>query len=91
MDKPSKIDRMIDRMEERHLEHYHKKIDLIKKIKAYLEEEVRANQSLQNLQATCEEACGHDLETDQIHIGRAECAEGLLNQIKTWENENVTK
>lgn len=59
----------------------------INKIKAYLEEEVRANQSLQKLQATCEEACGHDLETDQIHMGRAECAEGLLNQIEKWENE----
>ena len=45
------------------------------------------NGDLQNLQATCEEACGDDLETDQIHMGRAECAEGLLNQIKKWENE----
>ena len=91
MDKPSKIDLYVNKLEERQREHYERKVMLIKKIKAYLEEEVRANQSLQNLQATCEEACGHDLETDQIHIGRAEWAGGLLNQIKTWENENVNK
>ena len=91
MDKPSKMDLYVNKLEEKQHEYYQRKVMLIKKIKAYLEEEVRANQSLQNLQATCEEACGHDLETDQIHIGRAECAEGLLNQIKTWENENVNK
>ena len=87
MEKPSKIELLEDKLERRNLEYCHKKIDLIKKIKAYLEEEVRANQTLQNLQATCDEACGHDLETDQIHMGRAECAEGLLNQINPWENE----
>ena len=87
MDKPSKMDLYVNKLEEKQHEYYQRKVMLIKKIKAYLEEEVRANQSLQNLQATCEEACGHDLETDQIHMGRAECAEGLLNQIKKWENE----
>ena len=56
---------------------------MVNKIKAYLEEEVRAYQSLQNLQENLQAT----LETDQIHMGRAECAEGLLEQIKQWENE----
>ena len=87
MEKETNINEFMDKLEQRNSEAIKKKFELINKIKAYLEEEVRANQSLQNLQETCEEACGHDLETDQIHMGRAECAEGLLNQIKKWENE----
>ena len=82
MDKPSNIDRMIDRMEERHLEHYHKKIDLIKKIKEYLEDEVEPTDEQGELVEQ------YDESTSDIHRGRSELAENLLNQINKWEQYN---
>jgi hypothetical protein len=57
---------------------------LIKKIKAYLEEEVRTNDKYTY------DDYDHEV-VDDLHVylcrGRAECAEGLLNQIEKWENE----
>ena len=79
MDKPSNIDRMIDRMEERHLEHYHKKIDLIKKIKAWLKSEIS------DVHSNDTDA---DVDSRELGIleGRYECARSLITQIKKWEN-----
>ena len=58
---------------------------MVSKIKAYLEDEVRTNNW-----GTYDD---YDHEVvDDLYVylcrGRAECAEGLLNQIKKWERSN---
>ena len=94
MDKPSKTDLYVNKLEERQRDHYHRQRKealrwsmLIKKIKEYLEDEVKC-------QGKHPWDNGDEMVDDDgedICVGRAECAEGLLNQIKTWENENVNK
>tara|TARA_R100001460_G_scaffold152_5_gene648 strand:+ start:4021 stop:4269 length:249 start_codon:yes stop_codon:yes gene_type:complete len=80
MDKPSKIDLYVNKLEERQREHYERKVMLIKKIKAWLKSEiadVHANP--------------HDDDVDSRELGildgRYECARGLITQIKKWEND----
>ena len=56
---------------------------IIKKVKEYCDQEVEIN----------EEHPWHTITdgTGDICRGRLEFAEGLLNQIKQWENENGKK
>ena len=83
MGKPSFVDRMIEHYVD---ENYHKKIDLIKKVKAWLEDEVNSYKQLQNSIDNGEKA--EDVcDQPEVLFGRNECAEGLLNQIKKGENE----
>ena len=90
MDKPSKIDLYVNKLEERQREHYERKVMLIKKIKAWLEDEVNSYKQIQDSIDNGEKA--EDVcDQPEVLFGRNECAEGLLNQIKTWENENVNK
>ena len=58
---------------------------IIKKVKEYLEDEVEPTDEQGELVEQ------YDESTSDIHRGRSELAENLLNQIKTWENENVNK
>jgi hypothetical protein len=57
---------------------------LVNKIKAYLEEEVRTHN-----ESTYDDYDSEVVDDSDVYLcrGRAECAEGLLNQIKQWENE----
>ena len=43
MDKPSKMDLYVNKLEEKQHEYYQRKVMLIKKIKAWLEHEVKEN------------------------------------------------
>tara|TARA_R100001369_G_scaffold356_1_gene986 strand:+ start:327 stop:491 length:165 start_codon:yes stop_codon:yes gene_type:complete len=54
---------------------------MVNKIKAWLEDEVEPTDEQGELVEQ------YDESTSDIHRGRAECAEGLLNEIKKWENE----
>jgi hypothetical protein len=78
MDKPSKLDLYVNKLLETE-----RKVMLIKKVKEYCDQEVEIN----------EEHPWHTITdgTGDICRGRLEFAEGLLNQIEKWENENVTK
>mgnify|MGYP003629351340 FL=1 len=56
---------------------------MVSKIKAWLEDEVKC-------QGEHPWNNGDEMVDDDggdICVGRAECAEGLLNEIKKWENE----
>ena len=57
---------------------------MVNKIKAYLEEEVRTNN-----ESTYDDYDSEVVDDEDVYLcrGRAECAEGLLNEIKKWENE----
>ena len=57
---------------------------MVNKIKAYLEEEVRTNNK-----STYDDYDSEVVDDLDVYLcrGRAECAEGLLNEIKKWENE----
>jgi len=57
---------------------------MVNKIKAYLEEEVRTNN-----ESTYDDYDSEVVDDLDVYLcrGRAECAEGLLNEIKKWENE----
>ena len=57
---------------------------LVNKIKASLEEEVRTN-----YESTYDDYDSEVVDDLDVYLcrGRAECAEGLLNEIKKWENE----
>ena len=60
---------------------------MVNKIKAYLEEEVRiTNKWLDHIMSIKGIVDVDDSDVDLCR-GRAECAEGLLNEIKKWENE----
>jgi hypothetical protein len=54
---------------------------LINKIKAWLIDEVKHQQPIVDGEEILTDG------TDDICEGRHECAEGLLNQIEEWENE----
>jgi hypothetical protein len=58
---------------------------MVNKIKAWLEDEVRTNNK------STYDDYDHEVVDDDSDVylcrGRAECAEGLLNEIKKWENE----
>jgi len=52
---------------------------LVQKVKHYLKKEIKLHEDF-----TYETTDG----TSDIFVGRVELAEGLLEQIKLWENEN---
>ena len=82
MDKPSKMDLYVNKLEEKQHEYYQRKVMLIKKIKAWLEDEVNQYEKY-----TFDD--NHDVADEDVYLskGRHECAEGLYNQIEKWENE----
>ena len=80
MDKPSKIDLFVDKLEQRNIDYFHKKIDLIKKIKVWLKDEIGSYDNFKDYIGDV------DSFHDGIIEGRHECAESLYNQIKKWEN-----
>ncbi len=84
MEKKTNINEFMDKLEQRNSEAIKKKFELINKIKAYLEEEVRTNN-----ESTYDDYDSEVVDDSDVYLcrGRAECAEGLLNEIKKWENE----
>ena len=52
---------------------------ILSKIKDWLDDEVKYHQPVVDGEVVLSDG------TDDICIGRHECAEGLLNQIKIWE------
>ena len=63
---------------------------ILNKVKQWLKEEVKDNQDVADAKDNKEaEICSDG--TDDIIYGRHECAEGLLNQIKKWEEEEAHK
>ena len=63
---------------------------ILNKVKKWLKEEVKDNQDVADAKDNNEaEICSDG--TDDIIYGRHECAEGLLNQIKGWEEEEEHK
>ena len=64
--------------------------EILNKVKQWLKEEVKDNQDVADAKDNKEaEICSDG--TDDIIYGRHECAEGLLNQIKKWEEEDEHK
>ena len=63
---------------------------ILNKVKQWLKEEVKDNQDVADAKDNKEaEICSDG--RDDIIYGRHECAEGLLNQIKKWEEEEEHK
>ena len=63
---------------------------ILNKVKKWLKEEVKDNQDVADAKDNKEaEICSDG--TDDIIYGRHEWAEGLLNQIKKWEEEEEHK
>ena len=63
---------------------------ILNKVKQWLKEEVKDNQDVADAKDNKEaEICSDG--TDDIIYGRHECAEGLLNKIKKWEEEEEHK
>jgi len=60
---------------------------VLKKVKEWLQEEVVMNQDVADAKDNKQDYITSD-GTDDIIYGRHECAEGLLEQIQQWENEN---
>ena len=60
---------------------------VLKKVKEWLEEETEMNQDVADAKDDKQDYITSD-GTDDIIYGRHECAWGLLEQIKQWENEN---
>jgi hypothetical protein len=56
---------------------------LVNKIKKWLRAEIRENKPTDETPVF-----DFECEDEQLCQGRTECAEGLLEQIKKWENEN---
>jgi hypothetical protein len=61
--------------------------EVLKKVKEWLEEEIEMNQDVADAKDNKQDYITSD-GTDDIIYGRHECADGLLEQIKQWENEN---
>ena len=59
---------------------------VLKKVKEWLEEEIEMNQDVADAKDNKQDYITSD-GTDDIIYGRHECADGLLEQIKQWENE----
>tara|TARA_R100000234_G_C4983719_1_gene172219 strand:+ start:596 stop:853 length:258 start_codon:yes stop_codon:yes gene_type:complete len=59
--------------------------DVLKKVKEWLEEEIEENQDVVDAKDNGEDCVTSD-GTDDIIYGRHECATGLLEQIKKWED-----
>jgi hypothetical protein len=60
---------------------------VLKKVKEWLEEEIEMNQDVADAKDNKQDYITSD-GTDDIIYGRHECAEGLLELIEQWENEN---
>ena len=60
---------------------------VLKKIKAWLKEEIEMNQDVADAKDDKQDYITSD-GTDDIIYGRHECAWGLLENIKKWEDEN---
>ncbi len=60
---------------------------VLKKVKEWLQEEVGMNQDVADAKDNKQDYITSD-GTDDIIYGRHECAEGLLELIEQWENEN---
>jgi hypothetical protein len=60
---------------------------VLKKVKEWLQEEIGMNQDVADAKDNKQDYITSD-GTDDIIYGRHECAEGLLEQIEQWENEN---
>ena len=82
MEKKTNINEFMDKLEQRNSEAIKKKFELIKKIKAWLEHEVKENNKY-----TYDDYNDFDDLDVYLFRGRSECASGLLNQIEKWENE----
>ena len=63
-----------------------KQSELISYIIHWLQEEVEQNQDIVDAHENNENAIMTD-GTDDIYLGRYECAEGLLDQISKWRKE----
>jgi len=63
-----------------------KQSELINYIIHWLQEEVEQNQDIVDAHENNENAIMTD-GTDDIYLGRYECAEGLLDQISKWRKE----
>ena len=61
-------------------------MNLIQKIEEWLEDEVKDCQEFVDAQENGEDWVTSD-GTDDIYIGRHECAESLLKQIAKWKKE----
>ena len=62
---------------------------VLKKVKEWLEEEIEMNQDVADAKDNKQDYITSD-GTDDIIYGRHECAEGLLEQIHIWENDDGT-
>lgn len=60
---------------------------VLKKVKEWLEEETEMNQDVADAKDDKQDYITSD-GTDDIIYGRHECAWGLLENIKKWEDEN---
>ena len=60
---------------------------VLKKVKEWLEEETEMNQDVADAKDNKQDYITSD-GTDDIIYGRHECAWGLLENIKKWEDEN---
>ena len=60
---------------------------VLKKVKEWLEEEIEMNQDVADAKDNKQDYITSD-GTDDIIYGRHECAWGLLENIKKWENKN---
>ena len=61
--------------------------EVLKKVKEWLEEETEMNQDVADAKDNKQDYITSD-GTDDIIYGRHECAWGLLENIKKWEDEN---
>jgi len=61
-------------------------MNLVQKIEEWLEDEVKDCQEFVDAQENGEDWVTSD-GTDDIYIGRHECAESLLKQIAKWKKE----
>ena len=61
--------------------------EVLKKVKEWLNEEIEMNQDVADAKDNKQDYITSD-GTDDIIYGRHECAWGLLENIKEWENEN---
>jgi hypothetical protein len=61
--------------------------EVLKKVKEWLEEETEMNQDVADAKDDKQDYITSD-GTDDIIYGRHECAWGLLENIKKWEDEN---
>ena len=82
MEKKTNINEFMDKLEQRNSEAIKKKFELIKKIKAWLEHEVKENNKY-----TYDDYNNFDDLDVYLFRGRSECASGLLKQINKWEKE----